>query len=42
MSTTAGQSHLLDFPRLFTILLLILAMVTAIDRASAWLRARLL
>ncbi len=37
-----NSMDLLDFPRLFTILLLILAMVTAIDRASAWLRARLL
>ncbi len=37
-----NSMDLLDFPRLFTILLLILAMVTTIDRASAWLRARLL
>src|SRR5207253_11316789 len=32
---------LLDFARLFTILLIILAMVTAIDQFSAWLRRRL-
>jgi phosphonate transport system permease protein len=32
---------LLVFPRLFTILLIILAMVTAIDQLSAWLRSRL-
>lgn len=32
---------LLDFPRLLTILLIILAMVTVIDQLSAWLRKRL-
>ena len=32
---------LLDFARLFTIILIILAMVTAIDQFSAWLRRRL-
>ncbi|HJU17346.1 MAG TPA: phosphonate ABC transporter, permease protein PhnE [Stellaceae bacterium] len=32
---------LLDFPRLFTIILIILVMVTAIDQFSAWLRRRL-
>jgi len=37
-----NSMDLLDFPRLLTILLIILAMVTAIDRASAWLRRRLL
>ncbi len=33
---------LLNFPRLFTILLVILAMVTGIDQLSAWLRRRML
>ena len=32
---------LFDFPRLATILLLVLAMVTVIDAGSAWLRKRL-
>ena len=32
---------LLDFPRVFGIILLILAMVTVIDQVSAWLRSRL-
>ena len=32
---------LLDFPRLLAILLIILALVTAIDQLSAWLRRRL-
>jgi phosphonate transport system permease protein len=32
---------LLDFARLFTIILIILAMVTAIDQFSAWLRRKL-
>jgi phosphonate transport system permease protein len=32
---------LLDFARLFTIILIILAMVTVIDQFSAWLRRRL-
>lgn len=32
---------LLDFPRILTVILIILAMVTAIDQISAWLRRRL-
>ena len=32
---------LLQFDRLFTILLIVLAMVTLIDTTSAWLRRRL-
>lgn len=32
---------LLDFPRVFAILLIILAMVTVIDQTSAWLRRRI-
>lgn len=36
-----NSMDLLDFPRLLTILLIILAMVTAIDQLSAWLRRRL-
>jgi phosphonate transport system permease protein len=32
---------LLDFPRLLTILLIILTMVTAIDQLSVWLRRNL-
>ena len=32
---------LLDFARLLTIILIILAMVTVIDQFSAWLRRRL-
>jgi phosphonate transport system permease protein len=32
---------LLVFPRVFTVILIILAMVTAIDQLSAWLRSRL-
>jgi phosphonate transport system permease protein len=32
---------LLGFARLFTIILIILAMVTAIDQFSAWLRRKL-
>ena len=32
---------LLDFPRLLTILVLILIMVTVIDQGSQWLRQRL-
>ena len=32
---------LLDFPRVFAILLIILVMVTVIDQVSAWVRARL-
>ncbi len=32
---------LLAFPRVLAILLMILAMVTIIDRSSAWLRGRL-
>lgn len=37
-----NSMDLLDFPRLLTILLIILTMVTAIDQLSAWLRRRLL
>ena len=33
---------LLDFPTVAAIILIILAMVTAIDQVSAWLRRRLL
>ena len=33
---------LLDFPRIFTIILIILLMVSAIDQLSAWLRRRLM
>ena len=33
---------LLDFPSVATIILIILAMVTAIDQVSAWLRRRLI
>jgi len=36
-----NSMDLLDFPRLLTILLIILTMVTAIDQLSAWLRRRL-
>lgn len=36
-----NSMDLLLFPRLFTILLIILAMVTVIDQFSAWLRRRL-
>ncbi|MBM3223510.1 MAG: phosphonate ABC transporter, permease protein PhnE [Candidatus Tectomicrobia bacterium] len=36
-----NSMDLLDFPRLFTVLLIILVMVTAIDQLSAWLRGRL-
>jgi phosphonate transport system permease protein len=36
-----NSMDLLDFPRLLTILLIILAMVTTIDQLSAWLRRRL-
>jgi phosphonate transport system permease protein len=32
---------LLDFPRLLTILVIILVMVTVIDHASQWVRRRL-
>lgn len=32
---------LLDFPRVFAIILVILVMVTAIDRAGAWMRRQL-
>jgi phosphonate transport system permease protein len=32
---------LLDFARLFTIILIILVMVTLIDQFSAWLRRKL-
>lgn len=37
-----NSMDLLDFPRLLTVLLIILAMVTVIDQLSAWLRGRLL
>ena len=33
---------LLDFPRIFTIILIILLMDSAIDQLSAWLRRRLM
>jgi phosphonate transport system permease protein len=36
-----NSMDLLDFPRLLTIILIILTMVTAIDQLSAWLRRRL-
>ena len=36
-----NSMDLLDFPRLFTIIAIILAMVTAIDHGSQWLRRRL-
>jgi phosphonate transport system permease protein len=36
-----NSMDLLDFPRLLTILLIILVMVTTIDQLSAWLRRRL-
>ena len=36
-----NSMDLLDFPRLLTIILIILAMVTAIDQLSAWLRRSL-
>jgi phosphonate transport system permease protein len=32
---------LLDFPKLFTLSVIVLIMVTAIDQFSAWLRRRL-
>lgn len=37
-----NSMDLLDFPRLLTVLLIILAMVTVVDQLSAWLRGRLL
>lgn len=37
-----NSMDLLDFPRLLTVILIILAMVTTIDQFSAWLRRRLL
>jgi phosphonate transport system permease protein len=37
-----NSMDLLQFDRLFTILLIILAMVTAIDTFTAWLRRRLI
>jgi phosphonate transport system permease protein len=37
-----NSMDLLDFPRLFTIILIILVMVTTIDQFSAWLRRRLI
>jgi hypothetical protein len=36
-----GVERAPDFARLFTIILIILAMVTMIDQFSAWLRRRL-
>jgi hypothetical protein len=36
-----NSMDLLDFPRLLTILVLILIMVTVIDQGSQWLRQRL-
>jgi phosphonate transport system permease protein len=36
-----NSMDLLDFPRLFTIIALILVVVTALDQASGWLRRRL-
>jgi len=36
-----NSMDLLDFPRLFTIIVLILIVVTALDQASSWLRKRL-
>jgi phosphonate transport system permease protein len=36
-----NSMDLLDFPRLLTILVLILLMVTVIDQGSQWLRQRL-
>ncbi|HEX8479567.1 MAG TPA: phosphonate ABC transporter, permease protein PhnE [Telluria sp.] len=36
-----NSMDLLDFPRLFTIIVLILVVVTALDQASNWLRKRL-
>jgi phosphonate transport system permease protein len=36
-----NSMDLLDFPRLLSIILIILVMVTAIDQLSAWLRQRL-
>ncbi len=37
-----NSMDLLDFPRLFTILLIILTMVTIIDQLSSWLRGKLI
>ena len=36
-----NSMDLLDFPRLFTIIVLILIVVTVLDQASNWLRKRL-
>jgi phosphonate transport system permease protein len=36
-----NSMDLLQFPRLLTIILIILAMVTVIDHASEWVRRRL-
>ena len=36
-----NSMDLLDFPRLLTIIVLILVMVTVIDHASEWLRRQL-
>ena len=37
-SAKSSRTDLLDFAHLFTIIVIILAMVTAIDQLSAWLR----
>ena len=37
-----NSMDLLDFPRLFTIIAMILVVVTVLDQASAWLRKRLI
>ena len=36
-----NSMDLLDFPRLLTVLLIILGMVTAVDQLSGWLRWKL-
>jgi phosphonate transport system permease protein len=36
-----NSMDLLDFPRLFTIIAVILVVVTALDQFSGWLRRRL-
>ncbi len=37
-----NSMDLLDFPRLFTIIAMILVVVTVLDQCSAWLRKRLI
>ena len=37
-----NSMDLLDFPRLFTIIAMILVVVTVLDQVSAWLRKRLI